>query len=187
MVDDLINGTTIELLGQTASTATLQVSADTTVIEGRIRDLVDVYNTVRSVFKTLRDPDAEDELAGALSGDNIFRMIENRVRNLVTGLSSTPGESLAYLSDAGVSITREGVLEINETKLASALSSNYADLVTMFAADTEKQTNLGEADRGVAGDAIHTLTELMSSRGSVKSRISLAEGRMADYETISQR
>jgi len=182
-VDDLIDGTTIELLGQTASTATLQVAANTTVIEGRIRDLVDTYNTVRSVFKTLRDSDADDELAGALSGDNIFRMIENRVRNMVTGLSSTPGESLSYLSDAGVSITREGTLEINETKFTSALSANYADLVTMLSANTEKQTNLGVADRGIAGDAIHTLTELMSSSGAVKSRISLAEDRIADYET----
>ena len=107
-IDDLIDGVTIELIGQSASTGVLNITADTSVVESRIRDLVDTYNTVRQIFKTLRDPDAGDDLAGALSGDSLFRNIENAVREMVTSASSTPGDSLTYLSDIGVRMTREG-------------------------------------------------------------------------------
>ena len=181
-IDDLVEGVTFELLGQSASSSTLRIAADTQVIEDRIRLLVETYNAVREVFKTLRDPDAADDLAGALSGDNMFRMIETKVRQMVTTVSSTPGDNLSYLSDIGVGMTRTGSLEIDETKLSTALNSNYSEVVRMFSADTDSQSVFGDLDRGIAGDAIVTLRELMASSGPIVSRTSGAEDRIRDYE-----
>ena len=182
-IDDLIDGVTIELIGQSASTGVLNITADTSVVESRIRDLVDSYNTVRQIFKTLRDPDAGDDLAGALSGDSLFRNIENAVREMVTSASSTPGDSLTYLSDIGVRMTREGTLEIDETDLQEALNSNYTDVMTLISANTENQSMLGDLDRGIAGDAIVTIREFTNSAGSIKERTSLAQEKISGYES----
>jgi len=182
-IDDLIDGVTIELIGQSASTGVLNITADTSVVESRIRDLVDTYNTVRQIFKTLRDPDAGDDLAGALSGDSLFRNIENAVREMVTSASSTPGDSLTYLSDIGVRMTREGTLEIDETDLQEALNSNYTDVMTLISANTENQSMLGDLDRGIAGDAIVTIREFTNSAGSIKERTSLAQEKISGYES----
>ena len=182
MVDDLIAGATIELIGQSASTGVLQIAADTSVAEARIRDLVDSYNTVREVFKTLRDPDAADELAGSLSSDSLFRNIETAVREMVTSASSTPGDNLTYLSDIGVRMTREGTLEIDETDFTVALNSNYDDVVTMISADTDRQSMFGDLDRGIAGDAIAKIREFTNSAGSIKERTQLAQEKISNYE-----
>ena len=181
-IDDLITGTTINLYGVSASSGIVQIASNIEVVENRIRDFVDTFNTVRTVFNTLRNPDADDPLAGALSGDNSFRLIETRLRQMVTSVSSTPGDSLSYLSDIGVGMTRTGMLEINETRLSQALTSNYADVITMLAADTESQSMSGDASRGIAGDALFSLNELLASDGPIMTRTSLAEEKITNYE-----
>ena len=181
-IDDLVDGVTLSLVAPSVSAGILRISADTSVAETSIRGLVETYNSVKSVFDTLRDPDSDDALGGSLYGDSTFRTIENKVRDLFTNVSSTPGDSLKYLADLGVEITRYGTLEINETKLANALQNNYSDVVTLFSADTEKQTGLGTADRGIAGDALHTLDELMGRDGPIRARQTGAEAQISGYE-----
>jgi len=182
-IDDLIDGVEIELFDSSASVGVVQIAADTSVIEGHLRNLVTSYNTVATVFKSLKNPDSTDDLGGSLSGDSLFRIIETKVKQMFTEASSTPGESLSYLSDLGIGMTRSGTLEINETLLADALSANYADVVTMLSADTEYQSEYGVLDRGIAGDALATISELTGTDGLIRSRTSLAEGRIADYES----
>jgi flagellar hook-associated protein 2 len=181
-ITDLIDGATIELLDQSSGTGVLSVTADTQTVEDRIRSLVQTYNSIQTVFSTLRNPDADDPLAGALSGDNTFRTIENQVRQMFTGLSSTPGESLSYLSDIGVEMTRFGTLEIDDTKLSDALTNNYTDVITMLSADTTNQTMNGAASRGIAGDALYSLDALVDVNGPIRSRTDLATQRLSDYQ-----
>lgn len=181
-IDDLITGATINLYGVSASTGVVQIASNLEVVESRIRELVDTFNTVRTVFNTLRNPDADDPLAGILSGDNSFRLIETRLRQMVTSVSTTPGDNLSYLSDIGVGMTRTGMLEINETRLTEALTSNYADVITMLAADTENQSMSGDLSRGIAGDALFSLNELMASDGPIMTRTSLAQEKITSYE-----
>ena len=103
-----------------------------------------------------------------------MRSIENKIKDLFIQASSTSGTSLSYLGDMGIQeMTRSGVLEINEdTALATALTSNYADNRQMISADTDNQTTIGTASRGVAGDALVILDEFLSSTGIT---------RIADY------
>ena len=181
-VTDLIEGATLELLDESTGAGVLSVTADTETVEERIRSLVQTYNSIQTVFSTLRNPDADDPLAGALSGDNTFRTIENQVRQMFTGLSSTPGETLSYLSDIGVEMTRFGTLEIDDTKLSDALTNQYSDVITLFSADTTNQSMRGEASRGIAGDAMYSLDALLDVDGPIRSRTDLANQRLTDYE-----
>lgn len=181
-IDDLLDNVTLSLVAASASSGTLKVAADTSVVETKIRDLVDTYNAVKTIFDTLTNPDSEDALGGTLYGDSTFRSVENRVRALFTSVSSTPGTSISYLTDMGIEMTRYGTLEINETNLSDALTNNYSDVVTLFSADTENQTRYGDADRGIAGDALFVLDELMATDGPIRARQNGAESRISGYE-----
>ena len=55
------------------------------------------------------------------------------------------------------------------------LSDRFSEVVTLLSADTNNQTTIGDADRGIAGDAIQTLTELMASDGDDHEPEQLAE------------
>lgn len=181
-ISDVITGMTIDLLDTTNSAGTISITTDSSQVETNLRALVTAFNSAITTFDTLSDPDATGENGGILSGDSSLRSIENKIKDLFIKASSTPGTSLSYLSDMGIEMTRSGVLEINETALATALTSNYADIRKMISADTDNQTTIGTASRGVAGDALVILDEFLSSTGILESRITNNETRIADYK-----
>ena len=180
-ISDIITGMTINLLNTTNSVGTVSITTDSSQVETKLRTLVTAFNSAITTFDTLSDPDATGENAGILSGDSSLRSIENKIKDLFIQTISPP-TSLGFLSDMGIEMTRSGVLEINETALASALTSNYADIRKMISADTDNQTTIGTASRGVAGDALVILDEFLSSTGVLESRITNNETRIADYK-----
>ena len=181
-IDDVIDGVTVNLLGQSASTGSLSITRTTTGVKDRITELVDVYNAVDTQFEKLGDPDSTEDLGGSLSSDAVFRNISTKVKQLFSGASSTPGTNVSYLSEIGVSFTRYGKLEIDEDRLDESLVDHFDDIVTIFSANTDNQSNTGDASRGIAGDAIKTISELTANDGPVRSRSSTLESRIDDYE-----
>ena len=54
-------------------------------------------------------------------------------------------------------------------------------MVSIFSADTDNQSNFGEADRGIAGDAIVTLNDLMAQDGTIVSQTTALSNQVEDY------
>ena len=65
----------------------------------------------------------------------------------------------------GISITRQGSLEISESTLDNSLAINFEDIRTVFSAGTDDQTDIGVASRGIAGDLSKFVNDLSSSTG----------------------
>ena len=128
------------------------------------------------------DPDSSDEFGGIFSGNSSFRMVTDRVARLVSNPSSTATDNMTYLSDLGISFDRYGDLVINEDRLTSALADNFDDIISILSADTENQTIYGDVDRGIAGDAIQSLTELMSNDGTIMTQSRSLSSKIDDYE-----
>ena len=181
-ISDVIEGVTLNLAGESVGTGVISVSQSTDAIKTRINELVDVYNAIHEQFSILGDPDSAADLGGTLSADSIFGSIERQIQNMFANPSSTPGASLSYLSDIGVSFTRTGTLEVDDDLLNAALSENMADVVTMLSADTNNQSGSGSAARGIAGDALKSLSDLLASNGPVRSRTSNLETKLTDYQ-----
>jgi len=182
-ITDIIAGTTIGLQNPSSATRSFSVERNVTPVEESIRNLVAVYNDVQTVFNTLKTPadNSEEELAGALSADSTFRSIRDQVRDMVTRVSTTPSGDVNYLSDLGVSITRSGTLEIDESALASALSNKFSDVVSALSADTEDQSEFGVTSRGIAGDASKQITDLISSSGPIRTVTDNAQAKSAQF------
>jgi len=181
-ISDVIDGITLSLIGESVGTGTITVSQSYEAIKSRILDLADVYNAIHEQFSILRDADSAADLGGTLSSDSIFSNIERQVQSMISNPSTTPGSSLSYLSDIGVSFTRSGTLEVDENVLNTALSENMTDVITMLSADTDNQSTTGVASRGIAGDALKSLADMLSNDGPVRSRTSNLETRVADYQ-----
>ena len=90
--------------------------------------------------------------------------------------------TLKAFRDLGLDLDRTGVMSINETKLDSALSNQFVDIVTLFSANTNNQPELGSASRGVAGDAVKAINDLISSRGTIMAQSEGAKDRIDDYK-----
>jgi len=168
-IDDVIDGVTLNLQAETTTAQSLSVTTDTSAARSAIENLVATYNDVFEVFKSLRTNEAstEDDLVGSLASDSPFRSILNQVRGMVTGLSSTPAGDVNSFSALGVSITREGSLDIDSARLADQLSNNFDDVVTALTGDQEAQSEFSQTDAGLAGDASKELAAMLRSTGVI--------------------
>ena len=100
---------------------------------------------------------------------------------MFTDDSSTPGTSITAFRDIGLDIDVDGVMSLDETTLDDALINNYDDIVTIFSADTNSQTEYGSASRGIAGDAIYEIKDLISARGTILTQSESAQTLIDNY------
>ena len=185
-VDDAIPGVYLDLLStNVGTTANIRVARDTTAIKENLQAVVDAYNLATSDFAILtgaRSDIADDIYSGSLKGDSTIRRIESQLRSMFTDDSSTPGTTLKAFRDLGLDIDRTGVMSLNKTKLDSAANANFDDIVMIFSGKTDNQTELGTANRGIAGDAIKSINDLISTRGTIMTQSKGATARIGDYE-----
>ena len=186
--DDVIPGVYMDLLAvNTGAPADVRVTRDTTAIKDNINAVVQAYNDAISDFAILtgaRSEDEDDIYSGSLAGDSTMRTIKNQLRAMMLGDSSTPGAAMTAMRDIGLDIDRTGVISMDATKLDTALNNDFEGVVTMFSADTTNQSAYGTASRGIAGDAIKSLTDLIDTRGTIASQSSNAQSRIDDYQEV---
>ena len=181
-VGSALAGVTLDLKGTFAAEA-ITVTRDTSGVKAEIETLVEVYNEAQAIFNSLRNgSDPNDELVGSLATDTIFRSIQSSFRNTFSSISSTPSGDISYWADLGVSVQRDGTLAVDEDRLDSALASSFDDVMTALTADTESQTDIGTADRGLAGDMSAMIRDLTKANGSISNAINSANTSLSDYE-----
>ncbi len=183
-INDVIDGVNLDLYTPTTSEARLDLTRDTTDIKQSIQNLVTAYNEFQDSIKILGDRKSEvPDFGGALAGDNLLNAIQSQVRSLITTTSSTPGETVKAARHVGLSIDRLGVLQLDESKLDSALQDHFDEVVTMFSAGTSNKSVFSEAPAGLAGRAVKTLDEMMRSTGLLSQQTNTAKSKIESYKT----
>jgi flagellar hook-associated protein 2 len=86
-------------------------------------------------------------------------------------LSSGSDGQFSVLSDIGISLKRDGQLEIDSDELDNAIVNNQGALSEFFAG--------GSDETGMAGQINTTIEQLLSSNGRVSGAITGAENRKA--------
>ena len=185
-VDDVIPGVYLDLLStNVGAPADIRITRDTATIKENLQAVVKAYNDAVSdigILTGARTDDPEDIYSGSLKGDSTVRLIKTKLREMFMNDSSTPGEALTAFRDLGLDLDRTGVMSIDETKLETALSSHFEDVVTLFSANTNNQSEFGSASRGIAGDAVKSINELISSRGTIMTQSEGSQTRINDYK-----
>lgn len=181
-IDDLMEGVSLSLLGETAGTAKVVTSRDSSIVEANIRNFVEVYNQIDSSFDVMSDAESSDPLGGVFSGNSSFRLVRDQIKELLISESSSGSGEINFLNDLGIQLDRYGQLEIDDARLAAALDNSLNDVITFFTADTDNQSNVGETARGLAGDSIYLIKNLMASDGVIKTQASSLEAKIDSYE-----
>lgn len=169
-VEGAIQGVTLTLNATTAEGQpdTLRVEQDTLKVREAVSGFVKAFNELKDTIGTLTSYDSESGQAGELNGDRTVRTIESRLR---AALSGGVGEGeLRMLGEVGISLQRDGTLELDDEALDELVSGNMAALGEFFAGADEAG--------GLAGQVNGTLSQLLDDSGLVNRSIEGAEGRL---------
>jgi flagellar hook-associated protein 2 len=185
-ITDAIPGVTLNLTRTTSSAEVLTLTRDLDSVRTKFEGLVTAYNDAMSDLDILTGPknteDPEDVFSGSLANDSTARGIRNKIRALFTGASSTPGTEVSTLRDLGISITREGKMELKADELTAALEGKFDAMVLALSANTNNQSELGTANRGLAGDAIKTINDMLKTDGVVMAQTNSANKQLDRYK-----
>ena len=185
-IKDLVKGLTVELKQESTTLSLIKVSQDTSGVKEKIQALVKSFNDTVSDLGILtgekNTKDETDVYSGSLRGDSMARSMKGILRNIFTKYSSTPSGSIRSLSDIGIEMTRTGTLELNEAKFDTAIASNADQITTMLTADKENKSYVGDSNRGLIGDAIKQLNQLISSSGTINNLTKSANVQISKYK-----
>lgn len=182
-ISDAIAGTTLELFTTTTGAANLDFSRDTSTIKTKIQALVTAFNDANSMLGVVSDPKSTVETYGAtLVGNSIVGSVRNQMRSLITADSNSPSGGLTALRDIGLSINKTGELELDATKLDSALTNKYDNVVTLLTSNREKQSSYSVLPSGAAGEAVKKLTALLDTAAPINSQSSNLTTKITSYK-----
>ena len=191
-IADLVEGVTFELYTPTAGAARVDLNRDSSGVRTKIDALVKAYNEFEDTMKVLTDRESDvEEFGGALAGDSLVERLRGEVRRMITSNSSTPGGTITAARDVGLSIDRDGVLQLDAARLDAALQNNFDDVALMFSANTDDQSVYSPMPAGLAGAAVKRLDEMLRSTGDVSRQTSVAntelDSHKADLKQLEER
>lgn len=139
---DIIQGVTLDVtkVNTVDSTEALTVSLDTANTKSLITSFVDTYNGFVELTKQLGS--ADENAPGLLLGDYTLRQVSSQVRNLFSSTISSASGSFNSLTSLGITSTQEGLLEIDDEQLTSAIESDFEKFDDLFAGDEGFATRL---------------------------------------------
>jgi flagellar hook-associated protein 2 len=165
-IGDAVRGVTLDLYSTTSTAATVNMTRDTSALKEKFKTLVTAYNDALSMMNVLGDRNSTvEEYGGSLFGDSTVRTMKSMFRDMILGASTTPGTNATYLWQAGINLTKDGPIELDETKLDAALTGNFDNVVEMMTGNEQSLTSFSTDPAGIAGEAVRKLTKLVATDG----------------------
>lgn len=183
-VSDVIEGVTLNLLAKNSgSPTTITVARDTASVTAAVNSFVSAYNTIASALKSTSAYNASTKVAGALNGDSSVRSIQSQLRGVLNAPVAGGASAFSLLSQVGVSMQKDGTLAVDDTKLQSALKTNFNDFAGLFAEAGKTTDSLvaysGASTSTKAGAYAVTVTQLAtkgSTQGSAAAGLNITTG-----------
>ncbi|MGU3523319.1 flagellar filament capping protein FliD [Enterobacteriaceae bacterium C23F] len=165
-ISDALEDITLNLNDTTTGNQTLTITKDNSQAETAITTWVNAYNTLQDTFASLTKytavdagTDAQDTTNGALLGDSTLRTIQTQLKSMLTSSGSS---ALKTLSQIGItSDASTGKLNIDSTKLETALKTGSANIKDLFMGDGKTT--------GITTTMDKNLTSWLSSTGIVQA------------------
>ncbi len=149
---DAIEGVTIiaSEVNDPGDTNTITISQDTSQVGTALADFAAAYNTFLETSITLGRVNTDSGIVGPLVGESILRTLTSQVRNVLSETVDTQG-GVNSLASLGISSNREGLLEVDESVLASQVNDNFEDVKTLFTGESGIMKSLTESLSGYTG------------------------------------
>jgi flagellar hook-associated protein 2 len=173
-VTGAIAGVTLSV-GAVGSTS-MVVAKDSSTIKSSVDAFVKAYNTLNTAIKSLTAYDSTTGSSGALQGNATALSVQTQIRRALTSSVTGLTGDLTSLSQIGISFQKDGSLTLDSTKLQTAITDNFDEIGSLFAAvgtasDTLVTFKSG-GTKAVPGTYALDITAL-ASQGTLKSTAAL--------------
>ena len=166
-IPDVVPGVTFDLLSETVgSSASIQLSRDTSDLKTKIDKVVSTFNDFQNFIKIATDPKSSDpDFGGTLSKVSIGKTVQAKLRQLVFGTAgSSTNNSVRGLRDLGVTLQQDGTLTVDATVFQKVSTAKYDQVVSMFSGKSLKNEK-GATTDGVAVSLTGWVKTLVSAQG----------------------
>jgi flagellar hook-associated protein 2 len=143
------------------TTQTLTIATDTAAQNTAITNFANLYNTVVTTINSLSSYDKTSKTGGALLGDSTLMTIKNSLASII-GSGVGPKGSMATLGAIGISLKgdpADGTLVIDSKKLTASLTSNPAQIATLF-----------NSTDGIGAKLNKSITDFVKTGGIIDTR-----------------
>ncbi len=168
-ITDAISGVTLNLVSESATAASVNISRDKEKVTEAVQGFVDAYNSLQTTIDNLR--------AGSLEGDNSLLSIESQLRGVFNNPPSGLSSQFTYLAEIGVSFDKFGKLSLDSTKLGTGMDTDFAGVAELFAND----------DQGYAFRLDALATSLLEPEGLLDSRKGGIQSRIDSFDSQIER
>jgi len=183
-VTDAIEGVTLTLKSVTTSNATLTVERDTAGVNTAVSALVTAYNELYTAMKN----SYAHKSGSALSGDSTLRNLQTQMRSIA--VEAAGDGALTNLYQVGISFKSDGSMQLDASKLDSAMSGSFSSVATLFNGTTGFATRFETWTDGVIGTGGTFDSQTSSFNNSIKQltlQMDAMEIRMKSVEATYRR
>lgn len=176
-VTDVVEGVTLNL--SKTGNATLNVERDTAATTKAVSDFVTAYNDLYSSIKN----SFNYKSGSALAGDSTLRSLQSEMREIMATAAS--GGALSNLFEVGITSKTDGTLQLDSSKLSSAMSTNFSNVASLFNSTTGYATRINTWSTSALafdGTFANRTSSLNQSLKSLADQRTALEARMASLE-----
>lgn len=171
VVDDVVTGVTLELLGESEENINVSISQNSAMIIDEVKAFVESYNALIPKLEELTRYDEDTKIAGVFNGNSDIRTIKGNLRRAMATTRFDDGKNVS-LSNFGLTFNDSGRLILDESKLRTELSANPQSVMDFF-----RESKVKIAGKEESRDGVFTLVanELDRLVGMGDSRLKLFE------------
>jgi len=145
--------------------------------------LVKAYNDANTMLNTVSDPKSTVETYGAtLAGNSVVNNIRNQMREAIFPQVAAGSNELQGFRDMGLSLDKDGVMTLDNSKLDEVLSNKFDEAVTMLTGNSENLSAYSSAPSGAVGSAFKALSSMLASTGTIATQSSNLTKRIIEYK-----
>ena len=130
-VSSAVQGLTFNLLQTSSSPVSISVAQNTSSASTAVSSFVSAYNALHTAVSKVTAYNASTQTASILQGDFAANTVASQLRQMLNTPVTGAG-SLSTLADIGVTFQTDGSLAVDQTKLNTALSSNFSGIAALF-------------------------------------------------------
>ncbi|WP_273428031.1 flagellar filament capping protein FliD [Chitinibacter tainanensis] len=188
-ITDAIDGITLTLQKVTTAPVRLEVNKSAASISAPLKEMVKSYNDLIKTMRDLTKADTSKTQVGqsnnaqVLNGESTPRLIEMELREVMNQVLEFTGGDMKRLSQVGISIDKNGVMQLDETKLNKAMADDPEGVTSLFATNgrlSDSQIKVDSLGKYAAGNYDLKITSLATQGKFVgASSVNLTAGSIA--------
>ncbi len=188
-ISDALTGVSFNLLA--IGSSTINVTANTSELENKIKSFVTAYNDVQDFITGQYTKDATGKPSGTLAGDATLRSVQAQLRNTVGSSFAGNGGTFSNLTQVGIGRDTTGKLTIDNTVLSQSLSNSLTNVRALFSGSSSTDTGLANkfhsAFQGLSNDVTGVVkSAITGNENSIKALNKSIGDQLARISTLRQ-